>query len=161
VLVAITTAAKLAVAPLGDFPYLMYFACVLAASLVGGWIPGVFTTALAALAANALFETPAGAFFESSRALLRGLGFVAECTAIVVLCDVVLVGREREREEAQRERRERVAIERERRRFTAIFEHALDAITLLDDEQRIVEANPAAAALFGRSREELVGRPAR
>jgi two-component system cell cycle sensor histidine kinase/response regulator CckA len=40
----------------------------------------------------------------------------------------------------------------------AIFEGALDAMLLADDNGRYVEANPAACVLFGLTREELLGR---
>ena len=39
----------------------------------------------------------------------------------------------------------------------ALFESALDAILVLDDERRCVEANPAARALFGFGGEDLAG----
>ena len=42
--------------------------------------------------------------------------------------------------------------------YRAVFRDAVDAILILDDERRIVEANPAAAALAGVSAEALVGR---
>ncbi len=58
--------------------------------------------------------------------------------------------------------REREALEnRERelaRRFRAVYENAPDGIALIDDELRVVDANPAAARILGRSRETLVGR---
>jgi PAS domain S-box-containing protein len=38
----------------------------------------------------------------------------------------------------------------------AIFQHALDAILLLDDQARYVDANPSACALLGYTRDELV-----
>ncbi len=38
----------------------------------------------------------------------------------------------------------------------ALFDNALDAILLVDDEARYVDANPAACALLGYSREELL-----
>lgn len=40
-------------------------------------------------------------------------------------------------------------------RLEAIFNHALDAILLVDNEARFVDGNPAACALLGYSREEL------
>jgi signal transduction histidine kinase len=39
----------------------------------------------------------------------------------------------------------------------AAFEHALDGVIFLDSEKRWVDANDAALALFGRSRDELIG----
>jgi hypothetical protein len=40
--------------------------------------------------------------------------------------------------------------------FRAIFDTALDAMVLADDEGRYVDVNPAACTLFGRTREELL-----
>jgi PAS domain S-box-containing protein len=45
--------------------------------------------------------------------------------------------------------------------FRAVFDGALDAMLLADDEGRLVDANPAASELFGLSRAELLGRRAR
>jgi len=44
------------------------------------------------------------------------------------------------------------------RLLRAVFEGAFDAILVADDEGRYVDANPAAAELFGLAREELLGR---
>lgn len=44
------------------------------------------------------------------------------------------------------------------RLLSAIFNGALDAMLLADDQGRYVEANPAACELFGLSREQLLGR---
>jgi PAS domain S-box-containing protein len=41
--------------------------------------------------------------------------------------------------------------------FRAVFESTLDAILIADDDRRYVEANEAACALLGRTREELIG----
>ena len=46
--------------------------------------------------------------------------------------------------------------ERERRR-QRLFEHALDAILLADDDGRYLDANPAACQLTGRTRQQLIG----
>ena len=42
--------------------------------------------------------------------------------------------------------------------YQAAFEEASDAMVILDDEGRIVEANPAAAAVFGLDSQRLLGR---
>ena len=43
----------------------------------------------------------------------------------------------------------------------AIFENSLDAIVIFDDKGDLVEVNPAAAALFGLARHELIGKSLR
>jgi len=56
---------------------------------------------------------------------------------------------------------ERVQAERElaasRQRLQAIFDGAMDAIVLTDDETRYVDVNPTACELLGCSRDELIG----
>jgi len=49
------------------------------------------------------------------------------------------------------------ALRRSETRFRAIFDSALDAIFLIGDDGRYVDANPAACAMLGRSREDLIG----
>jgi PAS domain S-box-containing protein len=58
-------------------------------------------------------------------------------------------------DEAARARREADAVEAT---FRAVFEHALDAFIILDDDGRILDANTAVETVLGRSREELIGR---
>jgi two-component system, cell cycle sensor histidine kinase and response regulator CckA len=43
----------------------------------------------------------------------------------------------------------------------AVFDHALDSMLIADDAGRYVDANPAACALLGLTRDELIGRTAR
>ena len=47
------------------------------------------------------------------------------------------------------------ALKKSEQRLKALFDNALDAILLVDDEARYVDANPAACELLGYSREEL------
>src|SRR5256885_13208325 len=42
--------------------------------------------------------------------------------------------------------------------YRAVFRDAADAILILDEDRRIVEANPAAGALLGVDADALVGR---
>ena len=53
---------------------------------------------------------------------------------------------------------ERLAAEAELRRVHYALEHAPDAITWYDRDGALVEANKYATVLFGRSREQLIGR---
>jgi PAS domain S-box-containing protein len=50
-------------------------------------------------------------------------------------------------------------LRRSRERYWAMLAHAADAVVLLDRELRVLEWNPQAAALYGFSREEVLGRP--
>ncbi|HVY62361.1 MAG TPA: ATP-binding protein, partial [Planctomycetota bacterium] len=54
--------------------------------------------------------------------------------------------------------RSEVALRESEGRFRAVFENTLDAVLVADDDGVYVEANPAACALLGMPREELVGR---
>lgn len=59
--------------------------------------------------------------------------------------------------EAIEQREHDDALTQERDRFRTIFEGALDAIVIADDEWRFIDANEPATTLFGLSHEELVG----
>lgn len=48
-------------------------------------------------------------------------------------------------------------LEESRQRLQGLFDHALEAIFLFDDDRRYVDANPAALRLVGLPREEVVG----
>ncbi|MGG6293941.1 PAS domain S-box protein [Leptolyngbya sp. AN02str] len=47
------------------------------------------------------------------------------------------------------------ALQQQHERWQALFDYALDAIVIADDEGRFVDANPAACRLFGVARDEL------
>ena len=53
-------------------------------------------------------------------------------------------------------RRAEESLDESRRRMQALFDNTLDAIWLLDDEGRFVDANPAVCALLGYTREEFL-----
>jgi PAS domain S-box-containing protein len=54
------------------------------------------------------------------------------------------------------ERRTAEQLADSQRRFAAVFENSLDAILLMDDAGRYVDANPAACQLLGYTRDEIV-----
>jgi len=56
-----------------------------------------------------------------------------------------------------RSRRRHRRLSQQERRFRAVFEGTLDALVVVDDEGRYLDANPAAADLFGLPRVELIG----
>jgi PAS domain S-box-containing protein len=56
----------------------------------------------------------------------------------------------------------KVALQRSEQHYRGLFEHAHDAILVLDAERHVViDANPAACDLYGYPREEFVGLPVR
>jgi PAS domain S-box-containing protein len=58
-----------------------------------------------------------------------------------------------------RTRRAEAALRQRERQLQSLFEGALDALVIVDDHGRYVDANPAACALFGLPRARLLGRP--
>jgi two-component system, cell cycle sensor histidine kinase and response regulator CckA len=83
-----------------------------------------------------VIETVVGQFVSGE--LLELCGFLIDVTASVE-AEAALVDRARQ--------------------FRAVFLDAADAMLILDDERRIVEANPAACTLFGAAGDALVRRP--
>jgi signal transduction histidine kinase len=57
------------------------------------------------------------------------------------------------------QRDERDLLQSPTERYYAVFEHDVDANLIVDDEQRIVDANAAAGSLLGTSSADLLGRP--
>lgn len=64
---------------------------------------------------------------------------------------------ELEQEVTERKRAEE-ALRASEQLFRAVFDGALEALLIADDEGRYVDANPAACALFGLPKNELIGR---
>jgi PAS domain S-box-containing protein len=63
---------------------------------------------------------------------------------------------------ARREQRETtIVLDAAEREFQSIFDSAIDGILILDDEATCLEANPAALALLGTSRNELLSHSVR
>lgn len=94
---------------------------------------------------------PERTFTQDELILLGRLGQLAS----------LALGRATLYEKAQKELAERRRVEEalmlSEKQFRAIFEHANDALVILDNAGRCVDANPAACALDGRSKEELLG----
>ncbi len=57
-----------------------------------------------------------------------------------------------------RARRAEDALRESEAKFKAVFEHALNGISLLSHDMIFLEANPAACATFGRDRTQIVGK---
>ncbi|QLE47528.1 PAS domain S-box protein [Nostoc sp. C057] len=76
---------------------------------------------------------------------------VAERTAELLQANVRLKREIEERKQTE------IALQQREHQWKALFDHALDAIAITDDEGRYIEVNPAACKLFGVSKEELLG----
>jgi PAS domain S-box-containing protein len=83
---------------------------------------------------------------------LLGLILIALSTAIFLHVRFLILARREHCETAS-------ALDATEREFKSIFDNALDAIVILDDQGICLEANPAAQTLFGARYYELVGEP--
>jgi PAS domain S-box-containing protein len=111
-----------------------------------------FSSVLIALAAAALLITAfAPRFYTApfSTGLLVAV-LVALSVAIGLHVRFLILAKREHRETAS-------ALDATEREFKSVFDSALDGILILDNRGVCVEANPAAQALFGTRREELVG----
>jgi PAS domain S-box-containing protein len=54
--------------------------------------------------------------------------------------------------------RREIEHQRSERQLNALFENALDGLVIFDQQELIIDANPAACSIFGVSRTELIGR---
>lgn len=86
--------------------------------------------------------------------LLLTVVLVALCTAIVLHVRFMILARRQQHETAS-------VLDATEREFQSIFDSALDGILILDDRGSCLEANPAALALLGAQRNELVGQSIR
>src|SRR5271156_5564036 len=82
--------------------------------------------------------------------LLLALVLIALCVAIVLHVRFLILSRHEHRETAS-------VLDATEREFQSIFDSTLDSILILDDRGICLEANPAALALLGAQRNELVG----
>ena len=104
---------------------------------------------------DSLLRTGSSGIFDTPT-LLDGRVFERHVSPLDVLGGLPsLVVRWRDITERQRAEQ---ALAQAQARLTAIFQHALNAILLVSDDGRYVDANPAACSLLGYTHGELVGR---
>jgi PAS domain S-box-containing protein len=89
-----------------------------------------------------------------SSTVLLTLVLIALATAIALHARFLIRARREQRETAS-------ALSTTEHEFQAIFDSALDSLLILDDQGTCLEANPAALALLGARRDELVGHAVR
>jgi PAS domain S-box-containing protein len=138
---------------------------VLVAGWYGGLRPGLLATGLTVAMTAYFFVSPRFSFQIEHPGQVVGLGLLVLCGAAISLLLEALLGARRRLEghnsQLQKEIELRRGVELElrqsRARKAAIVSTALDAIITIDHEGKIVEFNPAAEKMFGRSRSEAVG----
>jgi PAS domain S-box-containing protein len=86
--------------------------------------------------------------------VLLTLVLVALGVAIAFHACFLLLFRHEQRDTAQ-------ALKLTEREFQSIFDNALDGLVILDDQGISIESNPAALAILGLKRPDLIGRPMR
>jgi PAS domain-containing protein len=132
---------------------------VILAALYGGLRVGLLATGLSALAATFFLIEPVGQFAIRDPADWLGLGvFLMSCTAISWFTDAMQRAQARA---GEAEAQVKLAIERGRaeeelRRYKLLAEHSRDVILYMRrDDGLILEANAAAARLYGYTHDEL------
>jgi PAS domain S-box-containing protein len=91
-----------------------------------------------------------GSYSAPVSSWLLSLVLLALCAAITLHFRFMFLVRGEQRKAAG-------VLEATGREFESIFDNALDAILIMDDEGICLEANPAALTLLGSARDELVG----
>ena len=114
-----------------------------------GWRVASVTVSLVSVALIALTLGYRLRGAELPPALL--LGLLAAFATVVLLLSKFLFRAQKEQGQTTG------ALNTTERQFQSIFENALDAILILDDQAICREANPAAEQLFGMRRPELIG----
>jgi PAS domain S-box-containing protein len=116
-------------------PFVLFFAVVLVASLVGGRGPGILATLLSVPLGAYEFVVRAG--YPVSEAILQAGLFAIDCLVVVYMSFL---------------------IRRSEARMRDLIQLAPDAFFLADVEGRYVEVNQAACQMLGYERRELVGK---
>ncbi len=144
-LVAVVTAIKLAIPPLGErLPFILYFAAVMFAAWRGGRRAALLVIALSLLVVNYLFLQPKLALSISPAQALQSGVFVVESLAITALAEVL--------RSAQAESHDAVT------RLSTILRSIGDAVIATDARGRVTFLNPIAEQLTGWSHEEARGK---
>src|SRR5919108_9137 len=121
---------------------------------VGGGLAVLLGGALLALIVGRRIARPILALVDAAEALGQGRAPTHTASAVseVNRLAAALEAAARDRDRFERALRDNEA------QLRAVFSSTLDAIVVLDDDARAVDANPAAEDLFGVPRERLLGR---
>jgi len=152
--VALTLLKLLFVTTIGyPTPFLLYFTAALMAAWLGGYVAGVATTVLAAIAGNVVFLGAAPGFDMSAKAIATTLVFVVEGVVLTVIAARLQATRRRA---ADAVAEVSAALDRQ----TTVFASVGAGITVQDPEGRLTYANDLGARLSGfSSASEMLAAP--
>jgi PAS domain S-box-containing protein len=116
------------------------------------WLPAASIIVALAIVSLCIAAFVPRAYSGRLPSVLLALVLVALCAAIALHVRFLLLARRAHGENAR-------VLDSTEREFQSIFDSVLDAILILGNQGICLEANPAALALFGTARHELVGQP--
>jgi PAS domain S-box-containing protein len=128
-----------------DAPSSCFLLVIMGSSLFGGRGPGLLTAGLSAIAFDFFFLPSPLSLSSPPSSYLRFAVFVA-----AALVTVEMIEARRRMEESRR---------RSDYRYQLVAETATDAIISVDENSRILMANPATGKMFGWSPSEMIGKP--
>ena len=149
---------------LGDVaPFLPFILAVMIAAWYGGWKPGLLATLLSALTSVYLFVPPYSSFRIVNVKEGAGLAvFLINAFAICWLCETLHTARRRlEAEQETRrssEEREGARLQAKEAELELVTETTPLILTRCSRDLRYLFANRAAAALFGLTPQQMIGR---
>ena len=127
-------------------------------ALITGFLGIAAMSVLAFLERSGVLPVPSSEEMGSFLVYLNLVLGIFFSTAVGTVCARSLVtSGQRLEESREAEAAKTVALEESNSRFRASIDAALDAIVVVDMENRIVEFNPAAEHIFGRARSGVVG----
>ncbi len=168
-LVAGATVLRLALDPIlqNNLPFVSYF---IAVAVVAWWLglgPAIVATLAGSYLAERLFFPPRHGLFPyhlTPLSISGTLAYFMVCGIILLLTESMRRAHNERRllnlklnRELLETRKAQSALAESESRKAAIVENALDAIITMDHEGRIVDFNPAAERIFGRTRKEALG----
>ena len=139
-----------------DAPLMLFFAAVLAISLVAGIGPGIWAIVISVPLAAYTFVTGDGD--PPFQAVVHGLLFAVEGIVVVYLAFLMTKERQAAQSANQQLRRANKEIIGSMRRTREVVELAPDAFFQADLDGRFTDVNPAACRLLGYERDELIGK---
>ncbi|MBI5383912.1 MAG: PAS domain S-box protein [Verrucomicrobia bacterium] len=121
-------------------PYITFYPAIILAALVGGSRPGLLATLLSSVTVTVLFLWPFNA------ADITGLAFFTGINVAMAFIGSAV-------------RQERQAVRESRARLAGVLDSAMDPVISVDESQRVVFFNPAAAQTFRCPSAEAIGQP--